>query len=323
MPCTQIGYKSRVSEDTPDPAHTSFAVERGTGSTALSRQNRPPKLPRDQLRGLERVSIPLVDFISSIGWVKRVIQVYGRYISTAWITFVTRNLLEQHDLEPLMTLQPPRGVLLVANHRTFWDMFVASAVLYRHVPWMKRIVFPVRADFFYTNPLGVLLNASIASFSMWPPVFRDDRKPLLNPTTVQQMSWILARKGTVLGMHPEGTRNKGDDPYTFLSARPGVGYLIKDAHPDTMIVPYFLNGMSNDIGGEIRRNFRRVGERGENFRFWWGSPIRVGDLDRSKPARELAVDILEIISELGERDRAEQIATGALPVRPVGAASAG
>lgn len=304
-----------MSHETPSsrlpPAD--LPVERGTGSTALSRQDRPPKLPRDQLRGLERISIPLVDVISSIGWVKRVIQIYGRYVSTAWITFVTRNLLEHHDLEPLETLQPPRGVLLVANHRTFWDMFVASAVLYRHVPWMQRIVFPVRSDFFYTNPLGVLLNASIASFSMWPPVFRDERKPLLNPTTVQQMSWILARKGTVLGMHPEGTRNKGDDPYTFLPSRPGVGYLIKDAHPDTVIVPYFLNGMSNDIAGEIRRNFRKEGERGESFRFWWGAPIRVGDLDRSKPARELAVDILAIIGALAERDRAAQIAAGVLP----------
>jgi 1-acyl-sn-glycerol-3-phosphate acyltransferase len=316
-----MGYKSRVSDETPDAPRTP-SVERGTGSTALSRQGRPPKLPRDQLRGLERLSIPLGDAINSIGWIKNIIQVFGRYISTGWITLVTRNLLELHDIEPLQTLKPPRGVILVANHRTFWDMFVASAVLYRHVPWMQRIVFPVRAKFFYTNVFGVLLNASIAVFSMWPPVFRDERKPLLNPTSVQQMSWVLARKGTVLGMHPEGTRNKGDDPYTFLSSKPGVGYLIKDAHPDTLIVPYFLNGMSNDIAGEIRRNFRKEGERGESFRFWWGSPIRVGDLDRSKPARDLASDILLVIGELAERDRAHQIEAGALPDPPLDSASA-
>lgn len=299
------------------------AIERGAASTALSRRDRPPKLPRELLRGLERISIPLHDAINSIGWLKLASQAITRVVSKNWITFVTRNLLEINDIEPLQELDPPRGVILVANHRTFWDMFVASAVLYRHVKWMEKIVFPVRADFFYTNPVGILLNASIAGFGMWPPVFRDERKPLLNPTAVQQMSWILARPGTVLGMHPEGTRNKGDDPYTFLQARPGVGYLIKDAHPDTVIVPYFLNGMSNDIAGEIRRNFRKEGERGENFRFWWGTPIRVGDLDRSKPAREIATEILAIIGELAEKDRAQQIAQGALPAPTVPGVSAG
>ena len=29
--------------------------------------------------------------------------------------------------------------------------------------------------------------------------------------------------GTVMGLHPEGTRGKGADPYTFLPAQPGVG----------------------------------------------------------------------------------------------------
>mgnify|MGYP001480307136 CR=1 FL=1 len=31
--------------------------------------------------------------------------------------------------------------------------------------------------------------------------------------------------GTVVGLHPEGTRGKGPDPYTFLPAQPGVGKL--------------------------------------------------------------------------------------------------
>jgi 1-acyl-sn-glycerol-3-phosphate acyltransferase len=227
--------------------------------------------------------------------------------------FVTRHRLELHGIEPLVDLQPKRGVMLVANHRTFWDMFVASAVLYHHVGWMKKIVFPVRADFFYTNPLGAIINLALAGNGMWPPVFRDDRKPLLNPTSVTQMSWILARKGTVLGMHPEGTRNKGPDPYTFLSAKPGVGYLIRDAHPDTLIVPFFLNGITGDLLGEIRRNFKPEGQRGDNFRFWFGAPIRVGDLDRSKPARELSEEVLAVVHALALQDREQQLPDGALP----------
>src|SRR2546429_6871258 len=36
----------------------------------------------------------------------------------------------------------------------------------------------------------------------------------------------------------EGTRNKSDDPYSFLRPQPGVGKLIKDANPQ--VVPIFI-----------------------------------------------------------------------------------
>ena len=289
-------------------AHTRTESE----STALFLRDRPPKLPAEHLRGFERISVPLFDLLNSVEWVKRAGQFITRHISKNWMWFVTRHRLELHGIEQLVGLEPKRGVMLVANHRTFWDMFVASAVLYHHVGWMKKIVFPVRANFFYTNPLGCLINTALAGNGMWPPVFRGDRKPLLNPTSVTQMSWILARKGTVLGMHPEGTRNKGDDPYTFLPARPGVGYLIRDAHPDTLIVPFFLNGITGDLLGEIRRNFKPEGERGPNFRFHFGAPIRVGDLDRSKPARELSEEVLGVVHALGLQDREQQLGAEAL-----------
>ncbi len=282
-------------------------------STALFLKERPPKLPSEHLRGFERISVPLFDVLNSVEWVKRAGQFITRHVSKNWMMFVTKNRLEVHGIEALTELKPERGVLLVANHRTFWDMFVASAVLYHHVSWMEKIVFPVRAKFFYTNPLGCFINLALAGNGMWPPVFRDERKPLLNPTAVTQMSWVLARKGTVLGMHPEGTRNRGDDPYTFLAARPGVGYLIRDAHPDTLIVPFFLNGITGDLLWEIRNNFKREGQRGDNFRFWFGEPIRVGDLDRSKPARELSEEVLAVVHKLGLRDRDEQIGDGELP----------
>jgi len=282
-------------------------------STALYLRDTPPPLPKEHLRGFERLSVPLFDTLNSVEWLKRAGQIVTRHVSKNWMCFVTRNRWELHGIEELVGLKPPAGVLLVANHRTFWDMFVASAVLYDHVAWMEKIVFPVRAKFFYTNPLGALINFGLAGNGMWPPVFRDDRKPLLNPTAVTQMSWILARQGTVLGMHPEGTRNKGDDPYTFLSARPGVGYLIRDAHPDTLVLPFFLSGVTGDLLGEIRRNFKPEGQRGDNFRFWFGEPIRVGDLDRSKPARELSEDMLSVVHGLAMKDRESQRSKGLLP----------
>src|SRR5438034_2746774 len=51
------------------------------------------------------------------------------------------------------------AILLVANHRSFFDFFSISAILYWRTNLTKRIFFPVRQNFFYDNPAGPLVNA--------------------------------------------------------------------------------------------------------------------------------------------------------------------
>ena len=58
---------------------------------------------------------------------------------------------------------------------------------------------------------------------MYPPVMRRPDARVFNEYTVDLISEMLKEPGVVAGMHPEGTRNKGDDPYALLSAKPGVG----------------------------------------------------------------------------------------------------
>jgi len=50
-----------------------------------------------------------------------------------------------------------------------FDMFVINMVLYTH-GFMLRLLFPVRATFFYDSPLGWFVNGIMSWFSMFPPI---------------------------------------------------------------------------------------------------------------------------------------------------------
>src|ERR687886_201628 len=60
-----------------------------------------------------------------------------------------------------------RPVLLVSNHRTFFDMYVVSAELFRRTRGEKKLFFPVRGRFFYESPLGMLVNFLMGWWSMY------------------------------------------------------------------------------------------------------------------------------------------------------------
>ena len=76
--------------------------------------------------------------------------------------------------------------------------------------------------------------------AMYPPIYRQAERRKLNDDALDKMVDIVKTRGNVLGMHPEGTRGKGDDPYTFLPAQPGVGKLALVAQP--VVVPAFILG---------------------------------------------------------------------------------
>lgn len=255
------------------------------------------------LRGFERLSVPLLDFANTNGPVKWALQTFLRLSSGTWVYYFSRNLWELHGLEAIEKLRPPRGVLLVANHRSFFDMYVTSAVLYRHASFMDRMFFPVRSNFFYTRPIGMAVNFAVAAGTMWPPVFRDERREILNPIGLAQMHAALEHSGSVLGIHPEGTRNKSKDPYSFLPPKPGVGQLVLEAHPDLTIVPFYICGLSNTVINEVKRNFKPDGQRGENMRIWFGEPQRAADFQNERDAMAVSKKLMDIIVGLGEQDR--------------------
>jgi 1-acyl-sn-glycerol-3-phosphate acyltransferase len=229
-----------------------------------------------------------------------------RGVSYIWVRASLANRMLVEGLEDLMALRPETGVRLVSNHRSFFDQYAMLLACYMGpVPWSRSLFFPVRSNFFYDQPLGIVVNAAIAAGAMYPPIYRQAERRALNDDALDRMVDIVKQPGNVLGMHPEGTRGKGDDPYTFLPAQPGVGKLALVAQP--MVVPAFTLGLGNDIVADIRSNFSKEARRSAAVISVFGPPIDYTDLMAEKPRptlyKKCADRFMAAIKALSARER--------------------
>lgn len=187
-----------------------------------------------------------------------------------------------HGIDELKSLRPARGVLLVSNHRTFFDQFaILMALVHLGVPWVNVLSFPVRARFFYDSPLGTMVNLGLGGGSMYPPIFRDTGRSAHNDRALAYLVTMLERPGHVVGIHPEGTRNRGENPYELLPAQPGVGKIA--LHSGAPVVPIFTSGLSNDLLGEFTKS-RAPDASKAPILVTIGAPVDYADL-RAKPPR--------------------------------------
>jgi 1-acyl-sn-glycerol-3-phosphate acyltransferase len=213
--------------------------------------------------------------------------------------------LHVHGLEHLAKFDRTSTVLLVANHRSFFDFFVISAVLFWKSPLSKRIFFPVRSTFFYDHPLGTLVNATMSGLRMYPPILREREKAAFNKWSLARCVEALDTPGTVMGIHPEGTRGKGPDPYELLPAQPGVGKVALEAKR-AHVVPVFVLGMSNSLGREFAWNWGSPEQHPIHVSF--GRAIDLSDLrahgSRPAIAKRAADRCVAAIAELGRAQRA-------------------
>lgn len=268
-------------------------------------------MPQEALHGLEGPLVRLNEAMNQTPAGRKQVAAWQREVAGPFVRWVTKYRWELHHLERVQAVTPKRGTILVANHRSLFDMFVTLSVLFIEHGMYRNLLFPVRAPFFYTNPLGPVVCGLFSGFSMWPPVFRDERRSALNPIGIRQILEALEEPGTCVGMHPEGARNKNDDPYSLLPARPGIGQMIQQAHPETLIVPLFMQGLSNDFALEVRRKLSpRLGAEAPPIRWVFGEPATAGELARIGDAATIANHLLdERIGALAEEAR--RIASGA------------
>ncbi|MCP4872730.1 MAG: hypothetical protein GY898_28905 [Proteobacteria bacterium] len=265
-----------------------------------------PAFARDRLSGFERISVRACDAINTSRSMKAFLQFFVRNISARWVRAAALRRIFIHGREHLPAIDGEHGVVLVANHRSFFDMYVASGMLYRDSSFMQRLYFPVRSRFFYTSPVGLFVNLVISGCAMWPPVFQDRRRDLASQS-LEQAAWALNRAGSVLGYHPEGTRGKGPDPYAFGPAKKGIGRLLRACHPETRVLPFFLIGMGSRFVHEVFVLSWR-GHRGDNqhkIRLWFSEGLRVGDVVEGRTDQEIADYLMDLVGELGAQDTEE------------------
>ena len=149
---------------------------------------------------------------------------------------------------------------------------------------------------------------------MYPPFFASGDKPLTEKRAFDKYSFRLLTelcrtgRGNVIGFHPEGTRNKGWNPYSYLRPQPGVGKLIKDASPQ--VIPVFIAGLGNDLPKQVLGNWTG----GEKIRIHFGPQIDFTDFrnkrDHMRTYKEISEVVMRKIAELGENDRLIQEAQG-------------
>ena len=259
------------------------------------------------LSRLERVAFCLARRMNRGRW-KRFWTSCQHRLGAGWIHLATYNIMRVHGLEHVEAVSHERPLLLAANHRSFFDMYAVSSVLFRRTRWPKQLFFPVRGRFFYDSLLGILVNFIMGWWSMYPPFFAGGDHPLVDQRAFDKYSMRLLSElcrngaGHVIGFHPEGTRNKSPDIYTYLRPQPGIGKLIKDAAPQ--VVPVFIAGLDNSLPRQVTRNWRGR----QPIRIHFGAPLDFSPFlekrDHVRTYKEIADFVMSKIAELGEQDRA-------------------
>lgn len=203
----------------------------------------------------ERAALSVTGLVNRAPLLRAVSHFWNTRVVSRLVDVLSRGRLVIVGLEHLERLPADRGVLFAPNHRSFFDLFVVAKCAYDHVPGYERLYFPVRSSFWYDRWLGLALNALATGCSMYPPVFRPAEKRAVTRTGLEFLARELRRPGTLSGMHPEGTRGKGGDPYELLPPERGFGRVALSGRPS--VVPVFINGLSNSITSEIRAAWSR------------------------------------------------------------------
>ena len=138
---------------------------------------------------------------------------------------------------------------------------------------------------------------------MYPPFFADNDKRNFDKYSLRRLAGICrSGAGNVIGFHPEGTRNRSADPYSFLRAQPGIGRLIKESSPQ--VIPVFIAGLTNSLPQQVLRNWTG----GENIRIHFGQKLELRRFlemkDHVRTYKEIGEYVMSEIAGLAETDQA-------------------
>jgi len=278
-----------------------------SGSTQLELTDKPLLPTKEEVSVLsttEALGVRLVRRMNTGAW-KKFWTYCQRHIGSLWIYLATYNLMNVFGIENVSSSDPARPLVLVSNHRSFFDMYTISSVIFRRTSRPITLFFPVRAKFFYDSPIGWFVNLVMGWWAMYPPFFREEkeaRKRQFDKFSVRELVRLCTvGRGHVIGFHPEGKRNLDEDQYSFLPAQPGIGKVLYEAKPQ--VIPVFVTGLINDLPRQILGNWTG----GEKVRIWFGEPIDLESFyekrDSIRTHKEIADFLMAKIGTLAESDR--------------------
>ncbi len=267
-----------------------------------------PLLPNDEeiavLSSTEKFAFKLTHRMNQGRW-KQLWGFCQRHVGSLWIKIATYNLMNVFEIKNVENSDSKRPLLLVSNHRSFFDMYVISSVIFRQTKRPVKLFFPVRGKFFYDNPVGWFVNLVMGWWSMYPPFFREAKeakKREFDKYSMRRLIQICAEGDAhVIGFHPEGQRSKNENPYEFARAQPGVGKIIMEAKPQ--VIPVFVIGLGNDLPKQVLGNWTG----GEKIRIWFGKEIDLSEFYKQRNSlrthKKIADFLMEKIGELGNKDK--------------------
>ena len=118
--------------------------------------------PSSKLTLVERFAISIGQVINRPGLVRFISVIWGKVFTCFVLKWITGHRWQHHFPERLDHISTKAPILVVSNHRTFFDMYVGITAL-RYLTSYRLgapSVFPVRAPFFYDKFLGVLVVPS-------------------------------------------------------------------------------------------------------------------------------------------------------------------
>ena len=138
---------------------------------------------KEQLSGLsaiERFWFKVADFV--LRYFRPLSIVWNQIFMVHFSWMMTGRRMRHWGMEHTQVLGPESCVIVVSNHRSFFDFYVIGPILYTKTNLSKHILFPVRAPFFYDKWLGGIVNGIMSGFFMFPPVMRAKEKRALMHT---------------------------------------------------------------------------------------------------------------------------------------------
>jgi 1-acyl-sn-glycerol-3-phosphate acyltransferase len=258
--------------------------------------------PLAELSSLERFHFRLAGLMNREPW-KAFWSACGRQINARGIAVLAGDHLRVSGFEHVEATSPDRPILLIANHRSYFDLYVVSSVLFRQLKRRLRIYYPVRGRYYYETLGGMFVNFAAAYWSMYPPLFSTSARQNFDRYALDLLIKLCSEgEGNVIGIHPEGTRNRDPDPYSFGKFQPGAGRIIHAARPQ--VLPAFITGLPNQI-----RTVLAARRRGADpIRVHFGQAVDLSEFyalpAKGSTYKAIVEHVMSRVAELAEADRA-------------------